>query len=464
MNSERSSNLYWDSTEGDNLAKYTDSQIDNNSAKPGDVLMDYLYEDSLTRETQIGTMPIISNGRIEVKPGETYIIPQGYHDGTESVYCGPLSDYTYGTATPETIADGYTAWVKGERIVGTLDLDMNDQVGNATSDDIAMDKVAWVNRQKVVGELPINNRMDINLSPGESYKIPNGIHRDGGVISVFSLDKLTEANSTENTILLGYTAWVNGELVTGTFDPEQYISEKFIETDALQEHVRKGYKFYSERLGVVGTGTMDEYVGMPATEIKNGESITIPEGYHDGTGVISAISLKNATPATAVPERLLENETAWVNGELITGTMHQYVTDATDTTAKPWDIREGKTAYIDGYKAIGTNRYDIVAWNSSDTTTQDDTPIAIALPIDDWQSVYYMRLDIHDENNNIIQSFFYSNYSSGEHLELDDGNIIIESEYGKNIINISDKLNREMTIYTIGYTIIEDYEEEEETP
>ena len=458
---DKSSNLYWDSDEANNLAKYTDSQLDNDSAKPGDVVKDYLYKDSLTRETLIGTMPIISNGRIEIRPGEEYNIPKGYHDGTEYLYCGPLSDYTYGTATPEVLANNYTAWVNGVRIVGTLDLDENDQVGDATPEDIAAGKIAWVNRKQVVGTVPVNPRQDINLSPGESYTIPNGIHNGSSVISVFPLEEFTPGTATSDKILLGDTAWVDGVLITGTFDINEYIANEFADTDTLQEHVREGYRFYSAKLGVVGTGTMKDYLNIPELELKNDESFTIPEGYHDGTAIVSAISLKDATPATAIAEKILENETAWVNGVKITGTMHQYITDATDTTAKPWDIKDGKTAYIDGYKAIGTNKNDLVSWNSVDTTTQDDTPIAIALPIDNWQSVYYMRLDIHDENNNIIQSFFKENYGSGEHLEFDDGNIVIESEYGKNIINISDTLNREMTIYTIGYTIIENYEEEE---
>ena len=88
-------NLYYDSTEGDNLYKYEDNQLNLDSATPEDVIEDWVYRDPVTREVQVGTMPIINENRIRLEPDGEYHIPKGYHPGTEVVYVGSLSDFTY---------------------------------------------------------------------------------------------------------------------------------------------------------------------------------------------------------------------------------------------------------------------------------------------------------------------------------------------------------------------------------
>ena len=59
-------NLYYDSTEGDNLYKYEDNQLNLDSATPEDVIEDWVYRDPVTREVQVGTMPIIHQNRIRL--------------------------------------------------------------------------------------------------------------------------------------------------------------------------------------------------------------------------------------------------------------------------------------------------------------------------------------------------------------------------------------------------------------
>lgn len=52
--------------------------------------------------------------------GDTYMIPAGYHDGTEQITVGGLDNHTPGTATANTIVSGRTAWVNGKKITGTM--------------------------------------------------------------------------------------------------------------------------------------------------------------------------------------------------------------------------------------------------------------------------------------------------------------------------------------------------------
>ena len=103
-------NLYYDSSEADNLNKLR--VADEAVARAG-----YLFKDAITREELIGTMP--NNGSISQKigPSESFTIPEGYHDGTGKVYVGPLSEYTQANATAEQIASNSTAWVNGRKLL-----------------------------------------------------------------------------------------------------------------------------------------------------------------------------------------------------------------------------------------------------------------------------------------------------------------------------------------------------------
>ena len=91
----------------------------------------------------------------------------------------------------------------------------------------------------------------------------------------------SNATATDDKILSGYTAYVNDMLVTGT---------------------------------MVNHGSVSE-------SLYAGGSYTIPEGFHNGNGKVTVVSLADQTNATAVTTDILSRKTAWVNGSLITGSM-----------------------------------------------------------------------------------------------------------------------------------------------
>ena len=91
----------------------------------------------------------------------------------------------------------------------------------------------------------------------------------------------SNATATDDKILSGYTAYVNDMLVTGT---------------------------------MVNHGSVSE-------SLYAGGSYTIPEGFHNGNGKVTVVSLAEQTNATAVTTDILSRKTAWVNGSLVTGSM-----------------------------------------------------------------------------------------------------------------------------------------------
>ena len=68
------------------------------------------------------------------------------------------------------------------------------------------------------------------------------------------------------------------------------------------------------------SGTMPNN-GAASKSLNAGGSYTIPKGYHNGSGKVTANTLASQTSATAAAGDILTGKTAWVNGSRLTGTL-----------------------------------------------------------------------------------------------------------------------------------------------
>ena len=82
-----------------------------------------------------------------------------------------------------------------------------------------------------------------------------------------------------------------------------------------------GYTAYAR--GSKISGSMANRGAVTST-LNCGNSYTIPAGYHNGSGKVTANSLASQTPATATAAQILSGYTAWVNGSKLTGTAANY--------------------------------------------------------------------------------------------------------------------------------------------
>lgn len=90
------------------------------------------------------------------------------------------------------------------------------------------------------------------------------------------------------------------------------------DTTAVASNVLSGKTFYGSS-GSKITGSMTNR-GAVSRSLNAGGSYTIPSGYHNGSGEVTANSLSSQTSATATASDILSGKTAWVNGSKITGT------------------------------------------------------------------------------------------------------------------------------------------------
>lgn len=282
------------------------------------------------------------------------------------------------TATFEDVLKGKViVGPDGEPLTGVLEL-----TGNAADSQVLLGKTYYNTDAKTKRTGTMLNRGAVSpggLNAGESYTIPEGYHNGAGKVTTNSLVSQTDANAAAGDILKGKTGWVKGSKVTGTManhaGTPQHIDARRIQNNRFEVAVAAGYHGYSWAgnsyeymelsevagtlgltaaklakgqtvCGVAGTYTSDAdaaagnilsgkiaYVkgskvtgnmtnqGAKTASLNCGGSYTIPAGYHNGSGKVTANSLSSQTDATAAAGNILSGKTAWVKGSKITGTM-----------------------------------------------------------------------------------------------------------------------------------------------
>ena len=156
----------------------------------------------------------------------------------------------------------------------------------AVASNLLSGKTAYVNGNKITGSMTNNGAVSKSITPStsaQSYTIPAGYHNGSGKVSVAAAP----------------TSLING--------------------DAVAADVLSGKKFFSDSY-TVKTGTMTNNGAVSPTALNAGGSYTIPAGYHNGSGKVTANSLSSQTPGTATAAQILSGYTAWVNGSKLTGT------------------------------------------------------------------------------------------------------------------------------------------------
>lgn len=223
-----------------------------------------------------GTMP--NNGAVSqaLNAGGSYTIPKGYHNGSGKVTANSLASQTDGTAVASEILTGKTAFVDGVKVTGSMpDLTASSTVTHSTSNGTKV----------VLGDAAF---METNSDGTQRAEIRyNG---NAGRIS-------------GNTLLAVPVATMRTAVNTGT--------------NATAAQILTGYKAYSGSTLVSGSMTNQ---GAKTASLNCGGSYTIPAGYHNGSGKVTANSLASQTSANAVAADIASGKTAWVNGVKVTGT------------------------------------------------------------------------------------------------------------------------------------------------
>ena len=217
--------------------------------------------------------------------GGSYTIPEGYHNGSGAVTANSLESQTAATAAEGDILATKTAYVSGNKLTGTM-------VNNSTTTEHTA--VATLDST--------NNELEMTVPAAGYYNTSNKLKATFATIA--SLIGLTSAKLASGNTILGISG--NSNVVdtsAGTATAAQILSGKIAYVD-----------------GAKLTGSMADN-GAVASALDCGASYTVPAGYHNGSGKVTANSLESQTEGTAAAGNILSGKTAYVNGAKITGSM-----------------------------------------------------------------------------------------------------------------------------------------------
>lgn len=257
-------------------------------------------------------------------------------------------DTSDATATAGQMLSGSTAYVKGEKVTGTLTDYRGKHLGNLQTGETYLDDGTTVRRLFLSGYLGIkrtsssltlvriklsllgvvdpNTYVDVPLSNLSEGNIRAGVligdaDRSIGITGTFTSD----ATATDTQILAGEIAYVKGLKLTGTMPN------------------KKGGKY-----GWCGYETV---IVQPHPSASDQGQVTVPNtynilGYYDRTSSVTA-NIANLN-ADNIKAGVLVGRVGGDSTNCITGTF------TSDATAVATDILAGKTAYVKGQKITGS--------------------------------------------------------------------------------------------------------------
>ena len=303
---------------------------------------------------------IVNQGAVSanVKEGETYTIPKGYHSGSGTV-SGVAGGGSYNlqskTATPTKLQQNITP---DSGYYGLSDVTVNaipDQYQDVSSvtavaADVLTGKVIVTEDGTVTtGTMPNNGAVAKTLTTSEtSYTVPKGYHSGTGTVSVSTETKTATPTTDQQTI----TPTSGKVLASVTIEaiPANYIDTS--DATATEDTILADETAYvgGEKI----TGVMPNIGSASKTLDTTTTSFTIAKGYHDGTGSVNIVTeIKSATPTKS--EQNITPTTGKVLSKVTVAAIPAAYQDVTGVTATAADILDGKFIVTStGAKTEGT--------------------------------------------------------------------------------------------------------------
>ena len=194
------------------------------------------------------------------------------------------------------------------------------------------------------------------VQEGDTYTIPKGYHNGAGTVSGvagggnYNLQSKTVTPTKQQQSITPDSGYYGLSDVTVNAIPQAYQDVSSV--TATAPDVLSG-KVFVTAAGAVTTGTMANNGAVNKTLTAQEQNYTIPKGYHSGTGSVS-ISPESKTATPTKSQQTISPTTGKVLTSVTVEAIPAQYVDTSSATATAAQILDGATAYVDGELVEGT--------------------------------------------------------------------------------------------------------------
>lgn len=209
------------------------------------------------------------------------------------------------------------------------------------------------------------------VQEGDTYTIPKGYHNGAGTVSGvagggnYNLQSKSVTPTKQQQSITPDAGYYGLSDVTVGAIPAAYQDVSSVTATATD--VLTGKVFVTSS-GAVTTGEMANNGAVNKTLTAQEQNYTIPKGYHSGTGSVS-ISPESKTATPTKDQQTISPTAGKVLTSVIVAPIPAQYVDTSDATATAAQILDGATAYVDGEMVDGTMPNNGAVTETLDTET-----------------------------------------------------------------------------------------------
>ena len=213
------------------------------------------------------------------------------------------------------------------------------------------------------------------VQEGDTYTIPKGYHNGAGTVSGvsggggYNLQSKSVTPTKQQQSITPDAGYYGLSDVTVGAIPAAY--QDVSSTTAAAGDVLTG-KVFVTSAGAVTTGTMANNGAVSKVLTAADPSYTVPKGYHSGAGTVSIVpETKTVTPTTS--QQTVSPASGKVLSSVTVNAIPAQYVNTSDATATAAQILDGATAYVDGELVEGTMPNNGAVTETLDTATTSYT-------------------------------------------------------------------------------------------
>lgn len=224
------------------------------------------------------------------------------------------------------------------------------ELGMATNTD-NLDKLA-----AAIEAIVNQGAVSITVQEGDTYTIPAGYHNGSGTVSGvagggnYTLQEKNVTPTKKQQSIAPDSGYYGLSAVTVAPIPDAY--QDVTSVTAVAGDVLTG-KIIVTADGVVTTGTMPNNGNVAKTLDATTVTYTIPKGYHGGTGTVKIVLEEKSVTPTKSAQTVTPTSGKVLSKVIVAAIPAEYITTE-DATATADQILEDETAYVGGVKVTGT--------------------------------------------------------------------------------------------------------------